>query len=112
MDAALREMLTSTVLHLPRIGSDAYDGGIYGDPRTLAARVVERVGEIRTPDSRIVATRGYLILDADAADVVERDRFYLDATAAAPPATPVHALAVAKPRDLDGAVHHVRVEFA
>lgn len=111
MDAALREMLTSTVAHQARIGSDAYDAGTYGAPRLLRARVVEQVRELRTRDNRLVAVQGYLILDADAADVAERDRFYLDA-AQAIGATPVHAVAVAKPLDLDETVHHVRVEFA
>ena len=110
MDAALHELLTSTVIHQPRLESDAYDGGAYGDPREMRARVVEKVGEIRTPDSRLVATLGYLILGSEAAHVVERDRFYLDAAAIG--AEPVSALAVSKPRDLDGTVHHVRVEFA
>lgn len=111
MDPALREMLTSTVVHQPRIASDAYDAGTYGEARELRARVVEQVGEIRTPDQRLIATRGYLILDADGADVAERDRFYLDA-ATALTATPVDAVAVSKPRDLDQTIHHVRVEFA
>lgn len=110
MDAALRELLTSIVAHQPRLDSDAYDAGIFGNPQPFAARVVEEVREIRLPDNRLVAVRGYLILDAEAAAVRERDRFYLDL--AAPDVPPVSVVAVSVPRDLDGTPHHVRVEFA
>lgn len=101
MDAALRELLTSDVLYRPRTGSDKYDSPTYGDFRALRARVVDERREFRTSDSRLVTTHGYLILDADAAEIAERGQFQIDGEE-------LEVLGVSKPRDLDGSIHHVK----
>ena len=104
MEGALRELLTSPVGYRSRVGSDAYDAPSYGAPLVFAGRVVEERRELRLPDSRIVATHGYVILDADAWGVQERDELTIDGHA-------VEVLAVSRPRDVDGTIHHVRAVY-
>lgn len=104
MDAAARELLTSTIVYRPRTGSDKFDAPTYGDPTSLPARVVEEVRELRTRDNRIVVTRGFAILGEEAAAVEERGQVEIDGRA-------LDALAVSKPRDIDGTLSHVKVWF-
>jgi len=112
MDPALRDLLTHPVAHLPRIGSDAYDKPVYGAAVPYYANLVMEARELRVRsaadgDSRVVVTRGYLILGEEAAAVAERDSFSLNAL----DGDVVDVVAVSKPDDIDGTLSHVRADF-